>query len=177
MTPPAQVHLVTCSAFLSSANKAEFLDLGYVSGAGAAGRPVHPAAVPRGGRCTPLRCQAPGQGAGHPSGHLAAAFQQLMERLQRIVQLPHRLRPAQTSKVEPRRPPGAEPRPAAPRGQPRLPALPRPPLTSSSSHPQINSEYRAEFARCLEPLLMLSPRRSVVGSAGGIGPGMAGANM
>ncbi|XP_075293348.1 RING finger protein 207 isoform X3 [Opisthocomus hoazin] len=93
LLPTLQVHLVTCSAFLSSANKAEFLDLGY----------------------------------------------QLMERLQRIVQLPHRLRPAQTSKI--------------------------------------NSEYRAEFARCLEPLLMLSPRRSVVGSAGGIGPGMAGANM
>uniref|UniRef100_A0A8C5UF32 RING finger protein 207 n=1 Tax=Malurus cyaneus samueli TaxID=2593467 RepID=A0A8C5UF32_9PASS len=77
LLPTLQVHLVTCSAFLSSANKAEFLDLGY----------------------------------------------QLMERLQRIVKLPHRLRPAQTSKI--------------------------------------NSEYRAEFARCLEPLLMLSPRRSV----------------
>ncbi|NXG54948.1 RN207 protein, partial [Hemiprocne comata] len=94
VTPPCtQVHLVTCSAFLSSANKAEFLDLGY----------------------------------------------QLMERLQSIVKLPHRLRPAQTSKI--------------------------------------NTEYRAEFARCLEPLLMLSPRRSVVGSATGIGPNMAGANM
>ncbi|XP_071654417.1 RING finger protein 207 isoform X3 [Patagioenas fasciata] len=93
LLPTLQVHLVTCSAFLSSANKAEFLDLGY----------------------------------------------QLMERLQRIVKLPHRLRPAQTSKI--------------------------------------NSEYRAEFARCLEPLLMLSPRRSVVGSAGGIGPGIASANM
>uniref|UniRef100_A0A8C3MQB9 RING finger protein 207 n=1 Tax=Geospiza parvula TaxID=87175 RepID=A0A8C3MQB9_GEOPR len=86
LLPTLQVHLVTCSAFLSSANKAEFLDLGY----------------------------------------------QLMERLQRIVKLPHRLRPAQTSKI--------------------------------------NSEYRAEFARCLEPLLMLSPRRSVVGSAGGLCP-------
>ncbi|KAM6402629.1 RING finger protein 207 isoform 3-T3 [Rhynochetos jubatus] len=93
LLPTLQVHLVTCSAFLSSANKAEFLDLGY----------------------------------------------QLMERLQRIVKLPHRLRPAQTSKI--------------------------------------NSEYRAEFARCLEPLLMLSPRRSVVASAGGIGPGIAGTNM
>ncbi|XP_027745114.1 RING finger protein 207 isoform X1 [Empidonax traillii] len=93
LLPTLQVHLVTCSAFLSSANKAEFLDLGY----------------------------------------------QLMERLQRIVKLPHRLRPAQTSKI--------------------------------------NSEYRAEFARCLEPLLMLSPRRSVVGSAGGMGPGIAGTNM
>ncbi|KAM4885926.1 RING finger protein 207 [Sylvia borin] len=93
LLPTLQVHLVTCSAFLSSANKAEFLDLGY----------------------------------------------QLMERLQRIVKLPHRLRPAQTSKI--------------------------------------NSEYRAEFARCLEPLLMLSPRRSIVGSAGGIGPGITGTNM
>ncbi|XP_051493415.1 RING finger protein 207 [Apus apus] len=93
LLPTLQVHLVTCSAFLSSANKAEFLDLGY----------------------------------------------QLMERLQRIVKLPHRLRPAQTSKI--------------------------------------NTEYRAEFARCLEPLLMLSPRRSVVGSAAGIGPSMAGTNM
>ncbi|XP_021389965.1 RING finger protein 207 isoform X2 [Lonchura striata] len=53
LLPTLQVHLVTCSAFLSSANKAEFLDLGY----------------------------------------------QLMERLQRIVKLPHRLRPAQTSKM------------------------------------------------------------------------------
>ncbi|XP_010003601.1 PREDICTED: RING finger protein 207 [Chaetura pelagica] len=93
LLPTLQVHLVTCSAFLSSANKAEFLDLGY----------------------------------------------QLMERLQRIVKLPHRLRPAQTSKI--------------------------------------NTEYRAEFARCLEPLLMLSPRRSVVGSAAGVGPSLAGANM
>ncbi|RMB91674.1 hypothetical protein DUI87_31904 [Hirundo rustica rustica] len=93
LLPTLQVHLVTCSAFLSSANKAEFLDLGY----------------------------------------------QLMERLQRIVKLPHRLRPAQTSKI--------------------------------------NSEYQAEFARCLEPLLMLSPRRSMVGSAGGIGPGITGTNM
>ncbi|XP_042687741.1 RING finger protein 207 [Centrocercus urophasianus] len=93
LLPTLQVHLVICSAFLSSANKAEFLDLGY----------------------------------------------QLMERLQRIVKLPHRLRPAQTSKI--------------------------------------NTEYRAEFARCLEPLLVLTPRRSVVGSAGGIGSGITGANM
>ncbi|KFP09971.1 RING finger protein 207, partial [Egretta garzetta] len=65
LLPTLQVHLVTCSAFLSSANKAEFLDLGYVSGASAAG---------------------PGPSRAHP--HLI---------------------------------------------------------------PQINSEYRAEFARCLEP--------------------------
>uniref|UniRef100_A0A8C3E104 RING finger protein 207 n=1 Tax=Corvus moneduloides TaxID=1196302 RepID=A0A8C3E104_CORMO len=87
LLPTLQVHLVTCSAFLSSANKAEFLDLGY------------------------------------------------------------------------------------------LPALPQPQPQLSSLAPQINSEYRAEFARCLEPLLMLSPRRSVVGSAGGIGPGITGTNM
>uniref|UniRef100_A0A8C5WYT3 RING finger protein 207 n=1 Tax=Laticauda laticaudata TaxID=8630 RepID=A0A8C5WYT3_LATLA len=93
LLPTLQVHLVTCSAFLSSANKAEFLDLGY----------------------------------------------QLMERLQRIVKQPHRLRPSQTSKI--------------------------------------NSEYRAEFAHCLEPLLPLSPRWSVVGTAGAIGPGLSNSNM
>ncbi|XP_030363721.1 RING finger protein 207 isoform X2 [Strigops habroptila] len=120
LLPTLQVHLVTCSAFLSSANKAEFLDLGYVSGGITMGRTEHPMAVPGSPRCN-------------------AAFQQLMERLQRIVKLPHRLRPAQTSKI--------------------------------------NSEYRAEFARCLEPLLMLSPRRSVVGSASGIGPGITGTTM
>ncbi|KAF7236184.1 hypothetical protein EYD10_17071 [Varanus komodoensis] len=92
LLPTLQVHLVTCSAFLSSANKAEFLDLGY----------------------------------------------QLMERLQKIVKLPHRLRPSQTSKI--------------------------------------NTEYRAEFAHCLEPLLLLTPRRSVV-NAGSIGPGMSNSNL
>uniref|UniRef100_A0A3Q1H905 RING finger protein 207 n=1 Tax=Anabas testudineus TaxID=64144 RepID=A0A3Q1H905_ANATE len=77
-----QVHLVTCSAFLSSANKFEFLDMGY----------------------------------------------QLMERLKRIVKLPHRLRPVQSSKI--------------------------------------NTDYRSEFARCLEPLLLLGLRcpLSVAGS-------------
>uniref|UniRef100_A0A4W4EXR0 RING finger protein 207 n=1 Tax=Electrophorus electricus TaxID=8005 RepID=A0A4W4EXR0_ELEEL len=84
-----QVHLVTCSAFLSSANKFEFLDMGY----------------------------------------------QLMERLKKIVKLPHRLRPAQSSKI--------------------------------------NTEYRSEFARCLEPLLLLGHRRSVstAGSVSGLGLG------
>nr|XP_055044697.1 RING finger protein 207 isoform X2 [Misgurnus anguillicaudatus] len=77
LLPTLQVHLVTCSAFLSSANKFEFLDMGY----------------------------------------------QLMERLKKIVKLPHRLRPAQSSKI--------------------------------------NTEYRSEFARCLEPLLLLGQRRSV----------------
>ncbi|XP_037534890.1 RING finger protein 207 [Nematolebias whitei] len=82
LLPTLQVHLVTCSAFLSSANKFEFLDMGY----------------------------------------------QLMERLKRISKLPHRLRPVQSSKI--------------------------------------NTEYRSEFARCLEPLLQLGPRRppSVAGS-------------
>uniref|UniRef100_A0A3P8XAG7 RING finger protein 207 n=1 Tax=Esox lucius TaxID=8010 RepID=A0A3P8XAG7_ESOLU len=81
-----QVHLVTCSAFLSSANKFEFLDMGY----------------------------------------------QLMERLKKIVKLPHRLRPAQSSKI--------------------------------------NTEYRSEFARCLECLLLLGQRRSV-STVGGVSAG------
>ncbi|XP_049893154.1 RING finger protein 207 [Epinephelus moara] len=82
LLPTLQVHLVTCSAFLSSANKFEFLDMGY----------------------------------------------QLMERLKRIVKLPHRLRPVQSSKI--------------------------------------NTDYRNEFARCLEPLLMLAQRcpPSIAGS-------------
>ncbi|KAM9859911.1 RING finger protein 207 isoform 2-T2 [Aulostomus maculatus] len=71
LLPTLQVHLVTCSAFLSSANMFEFLDMGY----------------------------------------------QLMERLKRIVKLPHRLRPVQSSKI--------------------------------------NTDYRNEFARCLEPLLLI----------------------
>nr|XP_040060256.1 RING finger protein 207 [Gasterosteus aculeatus aculeatus] len=74
LLPTLQVHLVTCSAFLSSANKFEFLDMGY----------------------------------------------QLMERLKRIAKLPHRLRPAQSSKI--------------------------------------NTDYRSEFARCLEPSLLLAQR-------------------
>ncbi|XP_023147392.2 RING finger protein 207 isoform X4 [Amphiprion ocellaris] len=74
LLPTLQVHLVTCSAFLSSANKFEFLDMGY----------------------------------------------QLMERLKRIVKLPHRLRPVQSSKI--------------------------------------NTEYRSEFAHCLEPLLLIGQR-------------------
>ncbi|XP_053499895.1 RING finger protein 207 isoform X1 [Ictalurus furcatus] len=87
LLPTLQVHLVTCSAFLSSANKFEFLDMGY----------------------------------------------QLMERLKKIVKLPHRLRPSQSSKI--------------------------------------NTEYRSEFARCLEPLLLLGQRRSVstAGSISGLG--------
>ncbi|XP_077314431.1 RING finger protein 207 isoform X2 [Lithobates pipiens] len=89
LLPTLQVHLVTYSAFLSSANKAEFLDLGY----------------------------------------------QLMERLQKIVKLPYRLRPSQSSKI--------------------------------------STDYGAEFARCLEPLLMLSLRRAgnVSGVCGGAGHG------
>nr|XP_054092846.1 RING finger protein 207 isoform X3 [Callithrix jacchus] len=92
LLPTLQVHLVICSSFLSLANKAEFLDLGY----------------------------------------------ELMERLQGIVTRPHRLRPAQSSKIA--------------------------------------SDHRAEFARCLEPLLLLGPRRvaAAVGGAntlaGGSGP-------
>nr|XP_035920388.1 RING finger protein 207 isoform X5 [Halichoerus grypus] len=77
-----QVHLVICSSFLSLANKAEFLDLGY----------------------------------------------ELMERLQGIVTRPQHLGPAQNSKI--------------------------------------TSDHRAEFARCLEPLLLLGPRRAT-GAGGG----------
>ncbi|XP_029990565.1 RING finger protein 207 [Sphaeramia orbicularis] len=86
LLPTLQVHLVTCSAFLNSANKFEFLDMGY----------------------------------------------QLMERLQRIVKLPHRLRPVQSSKI--------------------------------------NTDYRSEFARCLEPLLLIGQRcpPSVTGSTSAI---------
>nr|XP_012329080.1 RING finger protein 207 [Aotus nancymaae] len=92
LLPTLQVHLVICSSFLSLANKAEFLDLGY----------------------------------------------ELMERLQGIVTRPHRLRPAQSSKIA--------------------------------------SDHQAEFARCLEPLLLLGPCRvaAAVGGAntlaGGSGP-------
>uniref|UniRef100_A0A8D0B4N2 RING finger protein 207 n=1 Tax=Salvator merianae TaxID=96440 RepID=A0A8D0B4N2_SALMN len=93
LLPTLQVHLVTCSAFLSSANKAEFLDLGY----------------------------------------------QLMERLQKIVKLPHRLRPSQTSKI--------------------------------------NTEYRTEFAHCLEPLLLLTPRRSVVVNGATMGAALSNPSM
>uniref|UniRef100_A0A8C7FY85 RING finger protein 207 n=1 Tax=Oncorhynchus kisutch TaxID=8019 RepID=A0A8C7FY85_ONCKI len=95
LLPTLQVHLVTCSAFLSSANKFEFLDMGY----------------------------------------------QLMERLKKIVKLPHRLRPAQSSKI--------------------------------------NTEYRSEFARCLESLLLLGQRRSVsiAGSVTGLSLGNSSLSM
>ncbi|KAM6980689.1 LOW QUALITY PROTEIN: RING finger protein 207 [Aplochiton taeniatus] len=81
LLPTFQVHLVTCSAFLSSASKHEFLDMG-----------IH-----------------------------------LMERLRQIVKLP--LRPVQSSKI--------------------------------------NTEYRNEFARSLETLLVLGQRRppTVVGTS------------
>ncbi|XP_067574672.1 RING finger protein 207 isoform X6 [Pseudorca crassidens] len=82
LLPTLQVHLAICSSFLSLANKAEFLDLGY----------------------------------------------ELVERLQGIVTRPHSLRPAQSSKIA--------------------------------------SDHRAEFARCLEPLLLLGPRRAA-GAGGG----------
>lgn len=157
---------MTCSAFLSSANKAEFLDLGYVSVAAA----QHCRVVRASCSSAELRGKVLGTPphSGHPSPCFIAAFQQLMERLQRIVKLPHRLRPAQTSKVEP----CLQSLWAVPASS-SAPA----PVTLCSLVPQINSEYRAEFARCLEPLLMLSPRRSIVGSAGGIGPGITGTNM
>uniref|UniRef100_A0A2K5ILF6 RING finger protein 207 n=2 Tax=Colobus angolensis palliatus TaxID=336983 RepID=A0A2K5ILF6_COLAP len=92
LLPTLQVHLVICSSFLSLANKAEFLDLGY----------------------------------------------ELMERLQGIVTRPYRLRPVRSSKIA--------------------------------------SDHRAEFARCLEPLLLLGTRRVAAAAsgantlAGGLGP-------
>ncbi|XP_045754789.1 RING finger protein 207 [Mirounga angustirostris] len=82
LLPTLQVHLVICSSFLSLANKAEFLDLGY----------------------------------------------ELMERLQGIVTRPQHLGPAQNSKI--------------------------------------TSDHRAEFARCLEPLLLPGLRRAT-GAGGG----------
>ncbi|KAK2496784.1 LOW QUALITY PROTEIN: hypothetical protein MC885_005099 [Smutsia gigantea] len=82
LLPTLQVHLVICSSFLSLANKAEFLDLGY----------------------------------------------ELMERLHGVVSRPHSLQPAQSSKIA--------------------------------------SDHCAEFARCLEPLLLLGPRRAA-GTGGG----------
>ncbi|XP_066527288.1 RING finger protein 207 [Hoplias malabaricus] len=88
LLPTLQVLLVTCSAFLSSANKYEFLAMGY----------------------------------------------QLMERLCRIVKLPHRLRPTQSSKI--------------------------------------NTDFRAEFARCLEPLLLLGQR-----GHGSVSGGVTGSNL
>ncbi|XP_033084497.1 RING finger protein 207 isoform X1 [Trachypithecus francoisi] len=92
LLPTLQVHLVICSSFLSLANKAEFLDLGY----------------------------------------------ELMERLQGIVTRPYRLRPVRSSKIA--------------------------------------SDHRAEFARCLEPLLLLGTRRVAAAASGantlsgGLGP-------
>ncbi|CAO2590153.1 RING finger protein 207 [Lemmus lemmus] len=61
---------------------------------------------------------------------------ELMERLQGVVTRPHRLRPAQSSKIA--------------------------------------SDHRAEFARCLEPLLLLGPRRAV--STVGVANTLAGSS-
>uniref|UniRef100_A0A8C2MD70 RING finger protein 207 n=1 Tax=Cricetulus griseus TaxID=10029 RepID=A0A8C2MD70_CRIGR len=61
---------------------------------------------------------------------------ELLERLQGIVTRPHRLRPAQSSKIA--------------------------------------SDHRAEFARCLEPLLLLGPRRAV--STVGVASTLAGSS-
>ncbi|XP_006885982.1 PREDICTED: RING finger protein 207 [Elephantulus edwardii] len=88
LLPTLQVHLVISSSFLSLANKAEFLDLGY----------------------------------------------ELMARLQGVVTRPHHLRPVQSSKI--------------------------------------TSDHRAEFARCLEPLLLLGSRRAA--GTGGAGSTLAG---
>ncbi|KAH0505074.1 RING finger protein 207 [Microtus ochrogaster] len=61
---------------------------------------------------------------------------ELMERLQGVVTRPHRLRPAQSSKIA--------------------------------------SDHRSEFARCLEPLLLLGPRRAV--STVGVANTLAGSS-
>ncbi|XP_054439824.1 RING finger protein 207 [Pteronotus mesoamericanus] len=83
LLPTLQVHLVICSSFLSLANKAQFLDLGY----------------------------------------------ELIERLQGIATQPHPLRPEQSSKIV--------------------------------------SDHRAEFSRCLEPLLLPPGPRWPAGAGGG----------
>uniref|UniRef100_G3NK81 Ring finger protein 207a n=1 Tax=Gasterosteus aculeatus TaxID=69293 RepID=G3NK81_GASAC len=74
LLPTLQVHLVTCSAFLSSANKFEFLDMGY---APVAALGVFPLAVPQRdaaglgvrpkARLSPQRLHqgAPGRGEGN----------------------------------------------------------------------------------------------------------------
>lgn len=75
------------------------------------------------------------------------ATQQLMERLKKIVKLPHRLRPVQSSKVSP----------APVGGHAQVPSNKMLLLTLPILL-QINTDYRNEFARCLEPLLLLGPR-------------------
>lgn len=118
----SKVHLVTCSAFLSSANKFEFLDMGYVSMASfgwdelsilysETARPASESLL-----CgsflgknkviswTELSMEAVCYVWVRWEGSLShiqllLLTQQLMERLKRIVKLPHRLRPVQSSKV------------------------------------------------------------------------------
>ncbi|XP_037010137.2 RING finger protein 207 isoform X1 [Artibeus jamaicensis] len=90
LLPTLQVHLVICSSFLSLANKAQFLDLGY----------------------------------------------ELIERLQGIASQPHRLQPSRSS--------------------------------------QIISDHRAEFSRCLEPLLLPPPGPCQAAGAGGSTNTLAG---
>lgn len=81
-----------------------------------------------------------------------------MERLQGIVTRPQRLRPAQSSKVGGRRWVG--------RGRGRGRGVWRGLKPSPPPPAQIVSDHRAEFARCLEPLLLLGPRRAA-GAGGG----------
>lgn len=76
-----------------------------------------------------------------------------MERLQGIAKRPHRLRPAQSSKVSRRG--VARGRGAGPGGR----------LTTCPAY-QIACDHRAEFARCLEPLLLPGPRWTA-GAGGG----------
>lgn len=74
-----------------------------------------------------------------------------MERLQGIVTGPHRLRPAQSSKVRGR--------PVRGRGSGDIGLGGE--LLMTRTPAQIASDHRTEFARCLEPLLLLGPRRTV----------------
>ncbi|KAG8505545.1 RING finger protein 207 [Galemys pyrenaicus] len=147
LLPTLQAHLVICSSFLSLANKAEFLDLGYVSPWLLRGLPSCP----------------PGPGLGVLAFPNAPGQHELIERLQGVVTRPHRLRPAQSSKVRQGR------RVTGGWALGRLAA-------SLPSRRQICSDHRAEFARCLEPLLLLGPRRAAAAAggsnrlAGGPGP-------
>lgn len=95
----------------------------------------------------------------HPPPHMGLStllsLQELMERLQGIVTRPQHLGPAQNSKVHGG---GGWAGAVGPAGEKAA----SPPTPAA----QITSDHRAEFARCLEPLLLLGPRRAT-GAGGG----------